>query len=272
MKTLEKALELLFLLARSSGPLGVDAIAAELGMPRSTAYRFIRTLQRRHLVDASSGDGKYHLGIKVLELYQGLLNLYSLRAAALPFLQALTARTGNTSYLCIESDHLAVCVESVESPEGLISRLGVGRTLPLHAGAAAKVLLAHLPEAEQREVLRGKLVRFTKFTVTNRRRLREELGRIRRDGYSYTNQEVDPGSRAVGVPVCDFSGKVVAALGIAGPMHKFQDGQIREIVAIVKDHGRMISEKLGFSAKELRNTLEDPASDSRFPHRHRGVL
>jgi DNA-binding IclR family transcriptional regulator len=53
--------------------------------------------------------------------------------------------------------------------------------------------------------------------------------------------------------VYDFSGKVVAALGVAGPMHKFEEQRIPNIVQTVKDYGRMISEKLGFPAKEARN-------------------
>jgi DNA-binding IclR family transcriptional regulator len=160
-------------------------------------------------------------------------------------MRELTARTGNTSYLCVRADQVAMCVESVESPEGLISRLGVGRTLPLHAGAAAKILLAHLPEAGQREVLASKLVRFTPFTVTDRKQLRRELGRIRTHGYAYTSQEVDPGSHAVAAPVSDFSGQVVAALGIAGPLHKFREPRLRELIDLVKHFGRLISEKLG---------------------------
>ena len=87
-----------------------------------------------------------------------------------------------------------------------------GQRLPLHAGAASKVLMAHLPQAELERRLRTSLPRYTPKTLTDRAALSAELAKVRRQGWAHDKGEYMLSVQAFGAPVADSSGRVVAAL------------------------------------------------------------
>jgi DNA-binding IclR family transcriptional regulator len=78
---------------------------------------------------------------------------------------------------------------------------------PLHRGASAKILAAHLEPGERRRLL----------DAVGAPGLQDELDQIRRDGYAVTVQELDEGAAAVAAPILDRRGRLVAGLSIAGP-------------------------------------------------------
>jgi IclR family pca regulon transcriptional regulator len=92
----------------------------------------------------------------------------------------------------------------------------VGTRLPIGASAMGRVLLAHLPDAEREARLASlSLVRLTKATIVDRKRLREALDDIRRSGYALVDQELEVGLRSMAVPIADRAGHVVAAIGLS---------------------------------------------------------
>ena len=99
----------------------------------------------------------------------------------------------------------------------MTTRVG-GRT-PLHASALGKVLLAGLSEKERASALGGPLVRYTDKTITDLRKLQKVLDEVREQGYSIELEEEHPGVGCIGAPVRDASGRWLAALSVAGPLH-----------------------------------------------------
>jgi DNA-binding IclR family transcriptional regulator len=89
-----------------------------------------------------------------------------------------------------------------------------GSRLPVHASGVGLVLLAHAPIEVQDEVLSRPLVRFTRYTVTDARRLRRVLADVRRDGYAISDRQIEPISVSVAAPVRDRARRVVAAVSV----------------------------------------------------------
>lgn len=246
MKIVERAVRILFAFARYRSPVTIEAIAADVGLPVSTVYRFIRAFQRQGLVDADGRGGYYRLGGRVFELSRHVQDVVPLREIAVPLMEEASAVTGETTILTVVSGGVGVCVERIGSPSPVAFHLEVGRSLPLHAGAAAKVLLAYLPERIRERILQQPLARFTPETVTDPGRLRRQCTEIRRRGYAFTDQEADIGVRGVAAPIFGVSGGVVASLCVAGPAERFPDSVVEERGALVVGYALKISQQLGW--------------------------
>ena len=89
-----------------------------------------------------------------------------------------------------------------------------GQRLPLHAGAAGKTLLAHMPKAEVKALLDAGLIRYSPNTLVNAKKLLTELARVRHQGWAEDHGEYVPSIHAFAAPIMDPTGKVVAALSV----------------------------------------------------------
>ncbi len=243
--SLRKGMDLLFLFVESSC-LGIREIAQRLQVPVSTAYRFVRTLRYKGLLEQDPATRKYQLGLPLLALEAAVLRHLDVRRVALPHMEALAQSCQETVQLTLRREFQGVCIEVVESPEPLRVAPARGQSLPLHSGALVKVILAFLPKAEiDRYFTGGPLHRFTPNTITNSGRLRQELDRIRRRGYAVSTQEVYLGAAGIAAPVFESSGKVVASLGVSGPLHRLTAAKIVEIAPEVLRSAEKVSAELG---------------------------
>ena len=192
--------------------LSLSQMAERAGLPLSTAHRLVAELVAWGAL-VRRPDGRYEIGRRLWDL--GLLAPVSLglREVALPFLQDLSAATGENAHLAVRDGTSALYVERIagRSAVPIVSR--TGSRLPLHATGVGKVLLAHAPEEVVREVLAA-ATRATPYTVVAPGVLRRQLLEVRRRGYAQTAEEMTLGTRSVAVPVRDDDGQVVAALGV----------------------------------------------------------
>jgi DNA-binding IclR family transcriptional regulator len=194
--------------------LNLSEIARRSALPLATAHRHVRelvdwqALERRH-------DGTYEIGTRLWHL--GFLSPMhaELREISLPYLQDLCAATGDTVHLAVRDGTEALYVERLGGVRSVRVVSRPGGTLPLHATAVGKVLLAWAPVAVRDSVL-DRPVRLTPYTVVEPSRLAAQLAEIRRTGAAWTREELVCGasSIAVGVP---GSGGVVAAVGLVVP-------------------------------------------------------
>lgn len=243
--SLVKAIDILFLFTDTS-PLGVRDIAQRLQIPATTAYRFVRTLRDRGLLEQDPQTRKYQLGLRLLELEGPILKHLDVRRAALPHMEDLAEHCNETVQLTLRRGTVGVCIEVVESSEPLRVAPARGQSVPLHSGALAKAILAFLPKAEMDGYLdSGPLRRFTPNTLTEPNRLREELARIRKGGYAISLQEVYLGAAGVAAPIFDGAGRVVASLGVSGPIHRLTTSRLTGLAPEVLRHAEKISAQLG---------------------------
>ena len=133
----------------------------------------------------------------------------------------------------------------------------VGQSAPLYCTGLGKVLLAHLPPARVREILRKeKMVRFTDRTIIRRSDLTRELAAIRENGYAIDNEEHEPGVRCLAAPVYDNRDNVCAAVSISVPSVRLNDDEIPRYREIVKAADAEISRRLGYRG-EVQVTSAD---------------
>lgn len=193
--------------------LSLTDISRRAGLTLSTTHRLVRELRDWGALERKA-DGRYAIGMRILELGslepQGL----QLREVALPYLGDLHTAVGTDVNLSVRDGHDVVYVESIRSLGGapVLTRLG-GRW-PLHATATGQVLLAHAPASFRDELLADPLTRYTTKTVTDPDRLRIALAEVRRSGYAIVDETITQGAMALAAPVRGPRDRLVAAVGV----------------------------------------------------------
>jgi DNA-binding IclR family transcriptional regulator len=267
-QVVDRVVDILEALAQARAELGVSDVSRLLGLKKATAHRLLVALRRRGLVSQDSLSRRYRLGLKLWELGMRATSHVDWVDRAKPYLERLTHETGETSHLAVLSDGQVLYVEKVESPRSLRIPSQVGRRLPVHCTAVGKALVAFLPDDVLKAiVLHHGLQRFTKNTITDLDRLREELAVARVRGYTTDNEEIEEGLACIGAPVRDHSAHVVAAISIAGPATRVRGERMSDHVRAVLAAAAGISRLLGCPPELLRANAS--ADEPLVPAGHR---
>jgi DNA-binding IclR family transcriptional regulator len=241
LKSVERALAVLKSFDEGALFLSAAQIAARVGIPRPSVYRFLKTLcEKGFLIEIDDADQRrYAIGTSVLELSKLVLGQAELRRVALPIMQLVAEKTGESAYLSVRQGAQAVCIENVDAYAPLRYGGRVGNTYPLYAGSP-KVILAFL-EAELREHLidRMELKPITRHTIASRKELALRLTAIRRRGFEVSNGEMFPDTCAIGAPIFDENNNAIAVLSIGAPRSRItpknRDDIGRIVVASARD-------------------------------------
>ncbi|MHB8869441.1 MAG: IclR family transcriptional regulator [Thermoleophilia bacterium] len=244
-QTLDRSLDILFLVAGSAEPLSVSDIASGCGVAESTSYRLVQALQDRGLLRREARK-QVTLGPALFDLARAAFSQIGgdLPQLARPLMEELVRRTGETSFLTVRSALEVVCIESVESPRGVRVAFGKWQIAPLYAGSAT-ALLAHLEEGLIERVIsanQGK--RYANGDTVTRGHVRELMARVRAEGHVVTVGEVDPDATGIGAPIFDGRGRAVAALSLAGPSSRLKGEAVPHLIEEVKQTAREIGARL----------------------------
>jgi DNA-binding IclR family transcriptional regulator len=251
IQSLAKGIDILFLFTEDCPLLTVEKIASKTGIPKSTCYRFLNTLRTKKMVDLDPSSGKYRLGVHILELESVVTKSLNVSQIAVPFLTSLCSVSGETAQLVVLAGDKGVCVETVESPHALRVMPNKGTEIGLHSGAAGKIILCYLNPQEQERVIRvTQLPAFTRNTITDAVRLREQLREIKEQGYAVTEEEIYAGVKAIAAPIFDHRKKVVASVCVAGPMDRLTDEKTKRLIGHVVAAAQNITELLRGSLTE----------------------
>lgn len=215
---LRNAMTVLSLFSESRKELGVSEAAELLGRAKSTTSRWLGAMAVAGFLDRDADSGRYRLGMRLAALGQLARQSTSLQQLARPRLAALAQATGESANLVVLSGGVAVNVELVESPRPIKHVGWLGRRLPLHATAAGKALLAWLEPAEAERHAASPLERLTALTITDPVALRQELTRVRQQGFAEAWGELEDDLVGLAAPVRDHAGGVVGAITISAPM------------------------------------------------------
>jgi len=266
--SLEHGLSVLASFSAERPVRGIADIADEVEMSRSTTHRYAITLLELGYLEQISKDRKYRLSSGVSDLGMAALNSMGLRDPVLPHLQELRIRSRCTASLAIldrGTDILYVVrVRSYQPGQHEIDLgLRVGMRLPAHCTAMGKLLLAYLPEEEQREAIKTmRLTRVTPRTIASKGTMRVELERIRERGMAVNDRELAPHLHAIAAPVRAESGDVIAAVNIAANTQRVAH---EELVGgdVLRSHllaaADRISARLGYRGDDDETTLGQAA-------------
>jgi DNA-binding IclR family transcriptional regulator len=218
VKSAERALEILELVAAAERPLTTSDIGRALGYPRSSLHGLLQTMTKRHWLELVDAERAYALGIRTWEVGHSYLRAIELADRAQPFMQRLRDQLDETIQLAMLDGRYNVYIGKVTGTQRLILASEVGRRLEAHATGIGKVLLAGLGDDELDRLFHGvALERFTEHTVRDYEALKVELEAIRNRGYGTDDEEYTAGVRCVAAPVRDASGAVVAAMSVSVP-------------------------------------------------------
>jgi IclR family pca regulon transcriptional regulator len=220
-QSLERGLAILTCFTPSRPVLGIADIADELQMSRSTTHRYMTTLVALGYLEQDA-QRKYRLGLHVTDLGMSALNSTGLAEHAHPYLKELRERTSYTVSLTVLDRAEILYVDRAPSfrreQNNSDLNLQAGSRLPAYCTAMGKILLAYLPESEQRERLaQTTFAQKTPNTITSARALSVELEQVHAEALAVNDQELAPELYAIAVPVCDQAREVTAALGISAP-------------------------------------------------------
>ena len=218
------------------------------GFVKNKVFRILYTLEKHRLVERDT-EGQYWLGLRLAELGQHVHQQSILIAACEPVLDRLARETGESIFVGVISESDALCIAARESPQSIRLFAEVGRRAPLHSGGVPKVLLAHVHE-QQRCALIEKFTRAPGIdgVPIDPARLEESLTLVRQQGYAVVADELDQGAHSVAAPIHDHEGKVIAAISIAGPSHRFPEETIDRYVQLITDASKEISRTLGYES------------------------
>jgi len=246
---ISKVLRILEALQGSSAGLGLKAICDLTDIHKSTAHRFLKHLEREHYLIRTEA-GAYLIGPRLSQMSARGNQGATLQAVARSILWELWKSTQETVNLAILDQGTVLYVDVIESPHEfrLSSRIGTRRSL--HVTALGKALAAFLP-AEPRENILS-TISFqpaTQKTIMNLVQFRQELERIRRQGYAVDDEEAVQGARCVSAPILNSDGEPIAAVSVSGPVTRVSPNQVAALAGAVTSAARAISASMGFSPR-----------------------
>lgn len=230
----------------------VSELAESLGLAKSTVSRLLATLASEGFVIKDEKTKAYKLGLSVLTLGGIVTNNFEIHKEAVPVLNKLVNDTGETAHLAIldGNDTIYIHKEECNHPVRILTHLG--RRNPAYCTSSGKVLLAFSDRETVEQVIENGLVKHMPNTITDPDELRKELKKIREQGYAISTEELTEGTRSVAAPIRDYTGKVVCAVTVVGPIQRMHDHKIQEIAKKVVKAAEDASERLGYDKRYFR--------------------
>jgi DNA-binding IclR family transcriptional regulator len=243
---LDDAIRVLEVLEHNPDGLTLAQITERSGYVKNKVFRILFTFEKNQLIERGE-RGEFRLGLRLLELGQGVKHQTSIVEAGRKTLDWLVKQTGESIFVGVVSGTEALCIDARQSTQSVRLFAEVGRRVPLHSGGVPKTLLAFVPEKERRALL-AEFERDSGIPGVNVDVLKIEaaLAQIRQQGYAVVADELDIGAHSVAAPIRNHLGCVVAAISIAGPSHRFPAERIDLYVRLVLEASAAISKALGY--------------------------
>lgn len=232
LKSVASALDLLDCFVQDE-ELGVSEVARRLGVAKSTAHRLLTTLASRDLIEQNHETGRYRLGLHLFELGHLALERVDLRKRSRTLLEELRERSGWTVHLSVAQGTDVLFLERLPTLRGMMAMEEYRRRWPLHTTSSGKAICAYDPVSAERRIVAG-LPAYTPRTITDPQRFRDELAKVRRQGYATSSEEVMLKLASVAAPVLDGNGTAMAAISITGSVMELgehHDRQVRLVMA-----------------------------------------
>lgn len=252
VKTIDRLVEILDYFATGHDSLSLAELSAYLNMPKSTLHRFLISLEVHGILRREEESRRWRLGYHLITWGGAAGESNSLRDVAHPVLLELVERVGETAILTVYHDHMVVCIDLVETSHPIRLKMAVGEQRAAHAGASSKAIMAYLPDAVIEEIVREKgLAKVCTNTITSLQQLKLELRQIRERGYATSLEETDPDAWGVATPIYDRKGKVVGAVGLAGPTTRYNKDKLKTYEEACRRAAQEISSRLSINTAIL---------------------
>ena len=226
--------------------IGISEISVRLAMPKATVYRFLQTMKTLGYVRQEPDSERYGLTMRVFELGAKALRFPDLVEIAKPHMLRLSDATGETVHLGMLIDSEIIYVHKVDSRHNLGMYSRIGRRAPLHCTAIGKVLMAWERPERRAQIMRGcDFKRYRDNTITTMTDFEAEMVRTVAQGFGQDREEFDDHIRCASIPIFDRQNQVIAGLSVSFPTFRYDVAREPELVAMLRDASRDISQQLG---------------------------
>ena len=217
--------------------VSLKEIIDRTGVTRSRAMRLLGTLVSRGYLIEDPDKRNYYLGIKLAVLGTSFENFNNIEVITRPVLKQLAVETGESATLFVVDGLERVALIREEGTHAIRYSVREGQRMPLHVGAAGKILLAFGPVELAQKVASSQ--------SANAKKLIKDINEARKKGYAITKGENVPDAHAIAAPVIDYKNRLIGAIGIAGPAHRLDDNQIKNRLKIVREAAKDLCKKFG---------------------------
>ncbi|HEY6025231.1 MAG TPA: IclR family transcriptional regulator [Pseudolabrys sp.] len=253
VQSIGRAFAILEEVARNRDGIGLADLSKRVGLHNSTTFHLVKTMVSLGYIRQLKETKRYRIGRPLFALAASALDEMEMVSMATPVLDDLSRATGESSHFAARMSDAVVVMARTPGPGAfqLTDRVGVVR--PAYCTALGKVILAALrPDQLDRYIERVDLKSLTAKTITNPQRLRRELQEIRRAGIAFDDGEFDHEMRCAAMPVHDFSGQVVGAIGISGPVWRLSIQALQNKARDLNEAATRLSEAFGASRPSAR--------------------
>ncbi|HHW10905.1 MAG TPA: IclR family transcriptional regulator [Firmicutes bacterium] len=242
---LKRTLLLLEHLSKHPEGKSITELVNDLDIPKTTVFRMLKTLEEGDYVAKSNVGDRYVLSTGCLRIGLAVLENITVEKAARPVMAAIANTYKIPCKLSIPLAEGVMSIAKEDGREGLSLLSGIGTIFPYHAGATGKLLLSFQDDQFIESILTNrKLAQFTNRTITDPDKLRQEIARIRKDGFATESGEYKLGIGAVAYPVFNHKGQVVA--GLSG-VYLTEQSTPEDIAGYIKQGAAEISARLGYN-------------------------
>ncbi len=245
---LDKAMAILLAFSAGNMVLSPQEIAAHTNMPLPTVYRLAQALCEHGML---MKDGpRFRLGMTLLRLGMLVAEGIDVRRQVRGYLRWLNEQTEENAELHIRQEETRMVIEVVSSPHNLRPFADIGAPLPLHRGAAGKVLLAWAPEVERDALIEASVARFGNGEQFDRSAFDEELRQVRTQGWAFSEGERFSGVSALAAPIFtavsstdrhEDDNQLVGALTLVVPTVRLEEKQRARYLPLVREAARRAS-------------------------------
>jgi IclR family transcriptional regulator, KDG regulon repressor len=249
VQSLGRAFAILEQVARHREGISLAELAKLVGLHTSTTFHLAKTMVSLGYIRQERETKRYRVGRPLFALAASALDEIEMVNLATPIMEDLSRETGETSHFAVRMGDSVVVIARTSGPGAfqLTDRVGVVR--PAHCTALGKIILAGLrPDQLKRFLERVELVPSTKKSITDPNVLLREIAEIRRSAVAVDDGEFNPEVRCIAVPVYNFTGDVVGALGVSGPIWRMTDQLLQSRAKSVKAAASRLSNDFGASS------------------------
>lgn len=227
-------------------PIGVSEIARSCSLTKSTVQRCLKTLHQCGWIktEENSRTTRWVITSKALSLGQRITDQGRLREAAMPIMEKVWQSVNESITLSVAEGDKMVLLDRYESPTSLQMRVPRGSWAPMHVVSSGKVMLAYLDKNTVSQYIAKGLETMTEFTVTDPKKLRKELGEIRRRGWALSIDELVPGASSAAAPIFGWNGVLIAVIGIVLPTARFPQEVRTNYTSLLVEAAQEIGRKL----------------------------
>lgn len=247
VQVLEKALDVLDCFNFQDRELGLSQITKMTGLNITTTKRLLSNFVDRGYLQQDPQSKQYQLGMRLFELGGIVFSSFSLRKAAGCSMTQLQGQTNGTVLLGVNLENQLVYIDKRKGRGILSITSDIGWRRPLHYGMLGMVLMAHSsPETIKKVLKEHPLEAYTPFSITDQNAFSLRLEEIRKNGYSLEKEEAVEGIIGIATPIKNFSRQVVGAIGVALPVSRNSEKEIRHNIRLLKRSAKEISDNLGY--------------------------